>query len=119
MGDLSAHFSRAEFACHGIGKPGHPQHGPHVAGDLVVKLERLRAIVGRPLKIVSGYRCPWWNARVGGKRRSQHLLGNAADLPLGYATAAQAEAAGFKGIGTKGRWAVHVDVRARRARWVY
>lgn len=119
MGDLSAHFSRSEFRCHGIGKPGHPPHGDVVSPELVTRLERLRAIVGKPLKIVSGYRCPWWNAKVGGAKASQHMKGTAADIPRGYATVAQAEQAGFDGIGNKGRSAVHVDVRGRRARWRY
>lgn len=119
MGDLSAHFSRSEFRCHGTGRPGHPAHGIPVSPTLVAHLEQLRAIVGRPLKIVSGYRCPWWNARVGGAPQSRHLKGDAADLPSGYATVAQAAAAGFSGIGNKGQWAVHVDTRGYRARWTY
>lgn len=112
MGDLSAHFNRREFACHHCGKV-------KVVGPLVAGLERLRAIVGRPLNLVDAYRCPVHNRAVGGARNSQHPLGTAADLPVGYATVAQAEQAGFTGIGNRGPWAVHVDVRARRARWTY
>lgn len=119
MGDLSAHFSRREFACKGAGKPGHPAHQTVVSSTLVARLERLRAIVGRPLPIVSGHRCRWWNARVGGASRSRHIYGDAADIPFGYATVAQAAAAGFDGIGNKGQWAVHVDTRGYRARWSY
>lgn len=119
MGDLSAHFSRSEFRCKGFGRAGHAVHGTPVSAHLVQHLERLRAIVGRPLPIVSGHRCTWWNARVGGASRSRHLVCDAADIPLGYATLRQAEAAGFTGIGTKGGWAVHVDVRPTRARWTY
>lgn len=119
MGNLSAHFDLSEFRCHGEGRTGHPVHVTRVSPELVQKLERLRAIVGKPLYIVSGFRCPWWNTRVGGAPRSQHKLGTAADIPAGYCTADQAAQAGFHGIGTKGRWAVHVDVRATPARWVY
>lgn len=119
MGDLSPHFSRSEFRCKGTGRPGHPAHDTPVSAELVAKLERLRAIVGRPLTIVSGYRCPWWNARVGGARASRHMQGDAADIPAGYATVAQAAAAGFHGIGNKGSSAVHVDTRGYRARWTY
>lgn len=119
MGDLSAHFNRSEFRCHGFGHAGHPDHPTNVDGRLVAHLEQLRAIVGKPLRIVSGHRCPWWNKRVGGAARSQHMSGTAADIPKGYATVAQAERAGFNGIGNKGQWAVHVDVRANRARWHY
>ena len=114
MGDLSTHFSRREFDC---------PDGTRAAPDkgLIAALERLRAICGhRPLYIVSGYRTITYNARVGGAPRSQHLYNRAADIPTGYATVAQAKAAGFTGIGNAGRWAVHVDVRpGGPARWSY
>lgn len=119
MGDLSAHFSRSEFRCRGFGQPGHPDHPTHVSAHLIQHLERLRSIVARPCRIVSGERCSWWNQRVGGAKASKHLTGEAADLVEGYATVAQAEQAGFTGIGSKRGWAIHVDVRPRRARWYY
>lgn len=119
MPKLSEHFDSDEFQCQGFGASGHPAHSTVVAPELVRRLERLRHIVGRPLKIVSGHRCSWWNRRIGGARSSQHLTGSAADIPVGYATVAQAEQAGFTGIGRRGRYAVHVDVRSRPARWVY
>lgn len=120
MGDLSAHFSRSEFRCHGFGRAGHPDHPTVVSPHLVQNLEKLRAALGgRPLRILSGHRCAWWNARVDGARLSRHLRGEAADLLAGVATADQAAAAGFTGIGRKATWAVHVDVRPTRASWTY
>jgi len=120
MGDLSAHFSSSEFACRGRGRAGHVSHPLVLSRTLVERLEVLRAICGgKPLHIVSGHRCPFWNRSVGGAGGSQHKLGTAADLPAGYCTVAQATAAGFKGIGTKGPWATHVDVRPYPARWRY
>lgn len=88
---------------------------------LVWHLEALRRICGgRPLTIISGYRTEAHNRKVGGASRSRHLHGDAADIPLGYATVEQARAAGFKGIGRKGKWAVHVDMRpGSRAEWEY
>jgi uncharacterized protein YcbK (DUF882 family) len=68
-------------------------------------------MVGAPLVIVSGYRCPPHNRTVGGAPDSQHMYGAAADLELGVATADQARRAGFTGIGTNGNFATHVDVR--------
>lgn len=116
MGDLSAHFSRSEFACKGTSHSAHAAVSPH----LVQHLERLRALKGgRPLRIVSGVRCAKHNAAVGGASRSQHLYGTGADIPEGYATVADAARAGFTGIGSKGVWAVHVDVRRTPARWAY
>lgn len=120
MGDLSLHFDRAEFRCKGHGVRGHVAHPTIVDPRLVDVLEKIRAITGRPLRIVSGHRCQWYNARIGGARRSQHLLGTAADIPPGRSDLAQARRAGAIGVGTKGASAVHVDVRAGRlAHWTY
>lgn len=119
MGDLSTNFSRSEFTCRGHGQPGHRAHHTPVEPRLIASLQTLRDMVGRPVRIISGHRCSWWNARVGGARRSRHLVTDAADIPEGVATVAQAEAAGFDGIGSRGPWAVHVDRRGYRARWKY
>lgn len=104
MGDLSAHFSRWEFDCHD-GQRAHP------SPLLVEALERLRAIVGKPCHIVSGYRDPAYNKSIGGAPDSRHMHNDAADLPTGYASVEQALEAGFTGVGHAGRWAVHVDTR--------
>jgi len=115
MGDLSPHFSRSEFADRRDGSLEGPD--PH----LLEHLEELRALCGgRPLRIVSGYRSAATNLEVGGARNSLHLVGQAADIPSGYATVAQAEESGFTGIGEKAGWAIHVDVRrGTAARWQY
>lgn len=104
MGDLSPHFNRSEFACHHCGKV-------IVSDRLVARLEILRAQLGKPISIVSGYRCPVHNAQVGGAKNSQHLAGQAADLKPGLCRAPEAERAGFRGIGVCKGWVVHVDVR--------
>ena len=43
-------------------------------------LERIRGVLGVPMIISSGYRCPALNAAVGGAHDSQHVLGQAADF---------------------------------------
>lgn len=45
-------------------------------------LEPLRAILGGPVIVTSGYRSVEHNARVGGAPQSQHLLGIAADISV-------------------------------------
>jgi zinc D-Ala-D-Ala carboxypeptidase len=108
MGDLSAHFSRHEFDCHD-GSIAHPDP------QLIAALERLRELEdGRPIHIVSGFRSAEWNRHVGGAEHSQHLYNRAADLAVGVATYRSAIQAGFTGIGMRGPWAVHVDVRPGR-----
>lgn len=106
MGDLSPHFSRHEFADRRTGQQAEISH------QLVDVLERIRAISGKPLTIVSGYRSPATNAAVGGARHSQHLYGRAADIPPGRVRLEQARRAGAIGVGLdRNGWAVHVDVR--------
>lgn len=105
MGDLSPHFSVNEFRDHRTGEIVGPDP------NLIFVLERIRALSGRPLRIVSGYRSPETNRRVGGARYSQHLLGRAADIPEGMATVAQAVGAGAVGVGHHNGWAIHIDVR--------
>lgn len=105
MGDLSPHFSASEFRDHRDGSLIGPDP------QLLSVLECLRAIDGRPLSIVSGYRSPATNRAVGGAPRSQHLLGRAADIQGGRFTVAQAVACGARGIGHCDGWVVHVDVR--------
>ncbi len=112
---LSPHFSRREFACHHCGRCDHIDHG------LLGLLEDLRAITGEPMRIVSGYRCPIWNAHVGGAPSSRHLYGDAADLDPGRFTLDAVLRWGVAtGIGTKGPWVTHVDVgHASLTHWRY
>lgn len=48
-------------------------------------LDPLRAMIGRPIIITSGYRSQQVNELVGGSKTSQHVLGKAADIHIqGY-----------------------------------
>lgn len=49
-------------------------------GRLAQLLEQVRKMVGRPITITSGYRCPELNKAVGGQPNSQHMQGCAADI---------------------------------------
>jgi len=44
--------------------------------------EPIRAHVGKPIRINSGFRSPAVNKRIGGAKNSQHVLGEAVDLNL-------------------------------------
>lgn len=116
MAGLSPHFDWSEFAC----KDGCNYGQPHPR--LVTCLEELRRIIGgKPVVIVSGVRCPPRNHAVDGASRSRHQSGEAADIKPGLVTRSQAVRAGFTGIGTKGEWVIHVDVRRAREPvfWTY
>ena len=96
---------------------------------LVVLLQCIREHFGKAVVITSGYRTAEHNAKVGGAKSSQHLLGRAADIQVADTSvedvAAYAESLmpAWGGVGrypvkagrTKG-W-VHVDTRANKSRW--
>jgi len=73
MTKLSKHFHDYEFKCPCCGEI-------KVAGTLVSKLQELRDIINKPIRITSGYRCSAENKKVGGSVNSPHLLGEAADI---------------------------------------
>lgn len=80
--------------------------------ELVRRLDQYRRRYG-PVTVVSGYRDPLHNRRIGGASNSQHLYGNAADIP-GIASINAVRNLGlFAGIGYRARdgKVVHVDVR--------
>lgn len=99
------HFTPGEFRC--------PHCGVALVRPLLIAvLEVVRHSTGaKPLRIVSGYRCPVHNKAVGGAKDSQHMYGAAADIPPGRVTLDDARAAGARGVGTAGAWVVHLDVR--------
>lgn len=82
MGDISEHYSSWEFVCPGDECLGQDRGRPSTR--LLAVLEGLRALVGRPIHITSGYRCPRHNAAVGGVSPSEHTgdddITNAADI---------------------------------------
>ena len=47
---------------------------------LAENLQVLRDELKAPITVNSGYRSPKHNAKIGGAKRSQHLLGNASDI---------------------------------------
>jgi hypothetical protein len=56
---------------------------PEVVANLLrlaKMLEKVRALLKKPIHISSGYRSPALNARIGGSPRSAHLDGRAADF---------------------------------------
>ena len=75
------------------------------------KLEQLRTLLGRPIVILSAYRDPIHNAKVGGAPLSQHKFGKAFDIRLTMdrdMLVRCAREAGFSGIGLYKTF-VHVD----------
>jgi hypothetical protein len=84
---------------------------------LAKMLEKVRALLKKPILITSGFRSPALNARVGGSKTSAHLDGRAADFicpafgtPYAVAKKIAAARLGFdQMIHEYGRW-VHLAV---------
>lgn len=120
MARLSEHFDEREFLCRCGCGGGHGKIHRH----LVLGLQMLREIVGRPVVVNCAYRCPKHNKSVGGHPRSWHIQGIAADIyVLGFTPYELAGAAArvpffFNGgIGIyPSRGFIHVDVGPKR-RW--
>lgn len=106
-GRISPHFRLAEFESKGT-----DDFTIRVHRELVRGLEEYRDAFG-PVVIISGHRTETHNDNVGGAELSQHVPGNAADVPP-KATVAQVKALRrFSGIGFQGATGLvrHVDVR--------
>ena len=81
MRKITEHFSAEEFACKD-GTP-YPAELYDLLLDLCSLLEDIRELVGnRPITIISGYRTPEYNRKIGGARKSQHVEGRAADIAV-------------------------------------
>lgn len=87
MTQLTTNFSLEEFtdsqtaARHGI--PNVPGEGTPARKNLLriaETMEKIRAILGHPVLISSGYRSPKVNAAVGGSKSSAHMHALAADF---------------------------------------
>ena len=110
---LSANFRSEEFACR-CGSCS-ASEDPPMQVAFVMKLQKMRNLYGKPIRITSGFRCAAHNRNVRGNPSSHHLEGNASDL---FALSASekfwllkyAIEVGFSGIGV-GRDFIHVDDR--------
>lgn len=109
--NVSAHFKDAEFMCHdGSGLV-------LIDPSLPPLLEKIRAHFNKPVIIVSGYRTPTYNAKVGGAKDSYHMRGMAADIKIpGIVPGKVASIAQRLGAGGVGHYATftHVDVGPER-----
>lgn len=128
---LTRSFSVEEFEGHdGQGVPLHMMGNLHDLAFMV--LQPIRDKWAEPIYVVSGYRSPAWNARVGGASSSTHLTAEGADIrpanledvPRLFAFIfnmyQQGALSSLGGLGEYPRW-THVDIRrlptGRLRRW--
>ena len=121
---LEKNFTLSEFRC---------KDGSDIPESLMVNVQKLaknlqvlRDYLGVPIRIISGYRSPKYNRRIGGARRSQHMQARAADIKIKGMTPKEVKRVIVKLIGegtmaTGGiglyRTFTHYDTRGWNARW--
>ena len=87
---LSKNFQLSEFACHdGTPVPESLQCNTILLAN---NIQVLRDDIDESLTILSGYRTPSWNKKVGGAPKSMHLKAGASDLTTRSYTPAQLHA---------------------------
>ena len=121
---LSKNFKKSEFKCRdGTNVPGELMEN---LKELVENLQVVRATIGKPIHVISGYRTPKYNRRIGGARRSQHMKAKAADIRIRGMIPIEVRSVILKliregtikkgGVGLYKTF-VHYDVRGFNARW--
>ena len=129
---MSNNFSFTEFRCKCGGRYSTCKR-MWTNRSHVLRLEKYRAKVGKPVRIISGYRCPSHNQAVGGASKSQHMYGYSSDFVGLVGSDTLASWRIFAGIGKGGQTgrAVHGDSRdlspynytygttSRPTRWTY
>lgn len=90
--------------------------------ELARSLELVRALLGKPMLVSSGYRAPAVNEAVGGSSHSAHCLGYAADFicpgfgtPQAVAKAIRDSGIPFDQVIYEGTW-VHFSIDPRQRR---
>lgn len=123
---MTKNFKLKEFECNDGSKM--PLEVYENVIKLANQLQFLREYTGRPISINSAYRSPEHNAKVGGSKTSQHLLGKAADITIQSLKPAEVfmiieELIDMGhmlqgGLGLYDTF-VHYDIRKTKARWDY
>ena len=129
---LTENFTINEFECHdGTGVPWNLVENVQ---KLANNLQVLRDTIDKPIYVVSGYRNPTYNKRIGGAKRSYHMKAMAADIRVNGMNPKEVKAVievliaegkmeqGGVGLYTSSRknsstGFVHYDIRGRKARW--
>ena len=120
--NLTPHFSLAELVVSQVATRQGIDNAPAPAivanlTRLAALLEQVRALVGAPITVSSGYRSPALNRAVGGAASSAHVLGLAADIstnklaPKALALLIQQSGIVFDQLIYEGAW-VHIGLSA-------
>ena len=124
MGNLTKNFKLSEFKC----RDGNDVPDVYLENVnlLARNLQVLRDHIGKPIRVISGYRTPEYNKKIGGAKKSQHMLAKAADIKISGMQPAEVKSTivslikeGKMHSGGVGLYTTftHYDVRGRNARW--
>ena len=121
---LTKNFKLSEFKC---------RDGTQVPDELIENvqllaenLQVLRDKIDRPITVISGYRSPKYNRKIGGARKSQHMKASAGDIIVRGMKPDDVRAEiltlikeGKMAKGGVGRYTTftHYDTRGWNARW--
>lgn len=122
--NLSAHFTLEELTAtsHREIDNTPPETVMQALHDTAEHMEGVRALLGQPIHVNSGYRCLVLNQAVGGSIASAHMTGHAVDFicpgfgaPLEVCRKLQAAGIAFDQVIQEGTW-VHIsfDPKMRR-----
>ena len=115
------YFSYDEFD-----SPDELGSGKHMDHDLLVMIDRARALYGKPIVVTSGFRTESHNEKVGGVSSSSHLKGLAIDVACirskdRFKMLTALLEVGFNRIGVASTF-IHVDVDKNKSQnviWTY
>ena len=115
------YFSYDEFD-----SPDELGSGKHMDHDLLVMIDRARALYGKPIVVTSGFRTESHNKKVGGVASSSHLKGLAIDVACvtskhRFEILTALLEVGFNRIGIADTF-IHIDVDKNKSQnviWTY
>ena len=115
------YFSYDEFD-----SPDEIGSGKHMDPDLLIMIDRARALYGKPIVVTSGFRTESHNKKVGGVKSSSHLKGLAIDVACirskdRFEMLTALLEVGFNRIGIASTF-IHVDVDKNKSQnviWTY
>ena len=121
---LTTNFKLSEFRCRDGSDV--PEEFMDNVRLLTENLQVLRDYIGKPIRVISGYRSKKYNTSINGARRSQHMVAKAADVKISGMPPPEIKEIIVQlikegkmhsgGIGLY-RTFVHYDVRGWNARW--
>lgn len=127
MTQLTEHFSLEELTASTLAvRYGIDNTPPAIALQAIKTaaegMEKVRALLGKPIRVNSGYRCPALNTLVKGSPSSDHMLGYAVDFvcaefgtPLQIAKAIAVSDIQYGQLIQEGTW-VHISFNPNKKR---